>query len=136
MVVAGARKEEEGERIGEKGVPLRRQPRSPPGELVLESGTLYQTFQRKRCLGFGAFGFVIKGIHYMDRACYAVKIVAFSSAELARVHREIDALAALPVHRNIVSYKGCWIERISEMRIRGIDSLLRLCSANNTSPLG
>lgn len=86
----------------------------PKIKVVNERGSFLDTYDERTRLGSGSFGQVIKARHYLDRSWYAIKIIHFREKDLMEVRKEVENYASLPVHQNIVSYKGCWIENITD----------------------
>lgn len=106
---------------------------SDPQKMMTENGTLAQLYENKRFLGQGGFGVVMKASHYLEKgAPCAVKVVGFNRDELASVLREVQSLASLTTHPNIVSYKCCWIEKLSEVKVDGLkERLAKVRSGSN-----
>jgi serine/threonine protein kinase len=87
----------------------------------IETGRRAKTFELVEKLGEGGNGAVFKEKHKLDGKIYAVKIVkvhvpydASSNAvgDYVLAHpamKEISAISKLN-HKNIVGYKGCWVE--------------------------
>lgn len=101
--------------------------------VILENGSLSTLYHHKKYLGLGAFGLVLGGQHYLDEARCAVKVIAFDPKELTSVLKEVRPLAQLSTHRNVVSYKGCWIEETSAAP-SGLMDKLRILSKGEPVP--
>ena len=84
-------------------------------KVVNEIGSFTDVYEERSRLGSGSFGQVIKARHYLDKSWYAIKIIHFQAKDMSDVRKEVENYASLPVHNNIVSYKGCWIEKITEI---------------------
>lgn len=101
--------------------PFQHSPKSTLGSAKKKSRTAamqdgrsrYQNdFEERQRIGSGNFSDVYECVHRMDGMTYAVKILKeeLSAVRLAKVMREVFALAALPAHENLVRYYGCWTE--------------------------
>lgn len=78
--------------------------------MVVDNSRLKVCFHDRSLIGNGAFGMVYKGKHYLDKSWSAIKIIGFNSS-VRDVLREVNITASLSTHKNIVSYKDCWIEK-------------------------
>lgn len=90
-----------------------------------------QDFEEGQKIGTGHFSEVYECAHRLDGTSYAVKVLKeeLSEQRLKKVMSEVFALAALPVHENVIRYygkikkkeggkkdvdilfEGCWMER-------------------------
>jgi translation initiation factor 2-alpha kinase 3 len=88
----------------------------------IETGRRAKTFELVEKLGEGGNGAVFKEKHKLDGKIYAVKIVKVhvpyggdennDVGDYVLAHpamKEISAISKLN-HKNIVGYKGCWVE--------------------------
>ena len=88
----------------------------------IETGRREKTFMNVQKLGEGGNGAVFKDKHKLDGKIYAVKIVKMNVpygnsrdslvGDFVLSHpamKEINAISKLS-HKNIVGYKGCWVE--------------------------
>jgi serine/threonine protein kinase len=89
----------------------------------IESGRFEKTFDFVSKLGEGAYGCVERVKHKLDSIDYAIKKIKIhmefndndsrEARKQALLHhpamKEIEAIAKLS-HKNIVGYKGCWVE--------------------------
>ena len=90
-----------------------------PTEHRLFDGLFISDFQQQfhviSKLGKGSFGRVYKCMKKLDGHAYALKVIRFASDIASDVIcqkqlREVQILAALPVHKNIVRYYHAWLE--------------------------
>ena len=90
----------------------------------IETGRREKTFELVNILGEGGAGAVFKEKHKLDGKIYAVKVIRINvpySTPTSGKHemgdyvlshpamKEIGAISKLS-HKNIVGYKGCWVE--------------------------
>ena len=84
----------------------------------METGRSQKTFETISELGAGGYGTVSKVRHKLDSRVYALKKVnlhiKFAAEEQKSIlnhpaMKEIQAISKL-AHKNIVGYKGCWVE--------------------------
>ena len=72
-------------------------------------------YEPKKVLGYGGFGVVIEAHHRIDKRKLAVKRVKLPPKTDARksVMREVECLASLDSHVNIVGYMHTFVEEHS-----------------------
>lgn len=102
--------------------------------LVTENGTLERVFRHKRVIGSGSFGLVMKATHCLDGAEYAIKFIPFHESKRDQVMREVQSLSRLSTHNNIVSYKGCWIEDVDQVRRQKLCEFIQTISGRRERP--
>jgi serine/threonine protein kinase len=88
---------------------------------------LTKDFRISRLLGAGAYGAVVEVVNVLDKASYAIKIVASDRGDALR---EVQNLVQVPAHPNKVNYYTFWQDKLTSLELTRIKQQLKLSAAD------
>ena len=88
---------------------------------------LITEYKNTSYIGYGSYGLVFKGDHYLDQSECAIKMIGFNRDKMKAVLREVRSMARLSTHQNIVSYKDSWIQESKSLDPQLVEKFRLLC---------
>lgn len=85
--------------------------------MIIQNGKFFDNYEKRLQLGSGACGSVYKVQNIMDKSWSAIKVIGCDLADKEDkkyAFREIQTHAKLPSHPNVVTFKDCWFEQVTE----------------------